>query len=63
MDFSNIEVDVLEFDSRDYPEFSDAFIVTAFWKDSGKELTDEELDEVNNNGEFVYDCVIKRIFG
>lgn len=35
-------------DPKDYPDFVDAFIVYAEWSD-GVELTDEELDTLNDN--------------
>jgi hypothetical protein len=58
---TDIEVDGI--DMSDYPDFCDAFIATAFWKDTGVELSEAELDELNDNhGEFVYDHVIKRIY-
>ena len=31
-------------DMYDYPDFCDAYADHAVWKDTGKELTDEELD-------------------
>lgn len=55
---TNIELDGI--DTSDYPDFVDAYIVSA--EIDGVELTDEELEELNRNGEFVYDCVLKRLF-
>lgn len=55
---SNIELDGI--DTNDYPDFCDAYIVSA--EIDGVELTNEELDELNRNSEFVYDCVLKRLF-
>lgn len=54
----NIELDGI--DHNDYPDFCDAFIESAEY--DGVELTDEELDELNCNSEFVYDCVLKHLF-
>lgn len=55
----NIEVDGI--DTRDYPDFVDAFI--SYAEMDGVELTDEQLDELNDNyPELIYDCVINRLF-
>lgn len=35
-------------DPSDYPDFCDAYIADAYWKDTGKVLTDEEIDMLNN---------------
>ena len=37
----NIEIDGV--DSKDYPDFTDAFASSAVWTDSGKELGSDEL--------------------
>ena len=36
------------FDLADYPKFCDSYISEATW-DNNKELTEDELEEVNNN--------------
>lgn len=59
LDFSSIELDGI--DTNDYPDFVDAFICNANYK-NGTELTDVELDELNNDGELVYQCVIDHLF-
>lgn len=38
----------------DYPDFSDAFISSAEFND-GTPLTDEELDQLNDDNGFVYE--------
>ena len=55
---TNIELGGI--DTNDYPDFVDAFIESA--EIDGVELTDSELDELNCNSEFVYDCVLKHLF-
>ena len=45
----------------DAPDFCDAFICWAEW-DDGTELTEEELDELNNDSSRVYDLVIAHIY-
>jgi hypothetical protein len=47
-------------DTSDYPDFVDAYIVSA--EIDGVELTDAEIEELNCNSEFVYDCVLKHLF-
>jgi hypothetical protein len=55
---TNIELGGI--DTSDYPDFCDAYIVSAEY--NGVELTDAELDELNCNSEFVYDCVLNQLF-
>ena len=55
----NIQVDGI--DTRDYPDFVDAFI--SYAEMDGVELTDEQLDELNDNyPDLIYDCVINHLF-
>ena len=55
---TNIELGGI--DTNDYPDFCDAFIESA--EIDGVELTDAEIEELNCNSEFVYDCVLKHLF-
>jgi len=55
---SNISVEGI--DLKDYPDFVNAFIDNADY--DGEPMTDEQLDEINEDTDFVYDCVIKQIF-
>jgi hypothetical protein len=57
-----IIVDSVVYDERDYPDFCDSYIESAYWKDTGNELTEEELDWLNDDSQFVYDAVIARVF-
>ena len=54
----------LEFDymPNQYPEFEDACITYAVWMNTGKELTDEELDTLNEDTEFVYEALQDHIY-
>ena len=54
----NIEVDGI--DTKDYPDFCDAFIASADY--DGKEMTEEQLDELNEDSYFVYECVQNHLF-
>lgn len=47
-------------DMKDYPDFCDAYIESADY--DGWEMTEEELDKLNQNREYVYEQVIKWIF-
>ena len=62
-DYTQIEdVDVDGIDMGDYPDFCDAFICSAYWKD-GTPLTEEEVDELNmNHREIVDEYVAERLF-
>tara|TARA_R110000765_G_scaffold97947_1_gene184127 strand:- start:192 stop:404 length:213 start_codon:yes stop_codon:yes gene_type:complete len=53
----NIEVDGIDF--KDYPDFSNAYIVSADY--DGKPMTDEQLDEINDDGDFQYECIMNDI--
>jgi hypothetical protein len=46
-------------DYTDYPDFCDAFIVSA--TNAGIPLTDAELDELNDDRSFVHEQVLKHI--
>ena len=55
----NLEVDGI--DTRDYPDFVDAFI--SYAEIDGVELTDEQLDELTSEyPDLVYDLVINKLF-
>jgi hypothetical protein len=55
---TNIELGGI--DTNDYPDFCDAYIVSAEY--NGVELTDAEIEELNCDSSFVYDCVLKELF-
>lgn len=46
----------------DSPDYCDAFIANARWADTGAELTDDELDKVNEDRDLVHDAVYNYIF-
>jgi len=50
---TNVSLDGL--DHRDYPDYCDAFIDSADY--DGEEMTDEQLDELNEDYELVYELV------
>lgn len=55
--YLNIEIDV---NTRDYPDFCDSFITYAEHLD-GTPLNDDELDELNDDGDFVYELCLRKL--
>ena len=54
----NIEIDGIE--PKDYPDFSNAYIVSADY--DGVPMTDEQLDELNEDGDFQHECIMNDIY-
>jgi hypothetical protein len=44
-----IDIQVDNVDTKDYPDFVDAYVTYAVWADTGKELTEDELDQLNDS--------------
>ena len=57
---TDIEIDNI--DLRDYPDFSDASIISATFKDTGVELTEKELDILNDKSDIKYELVYNWLF-
>ncbi len=63
MNYEQIEdIEVEGIDFSDYPDFCDAFIASATWEDTGEALNEAELEELNEDGDFVYNAVINRLY-
>jgi len=63
MKFGTWEVEDIELDdinSDDYPDFCDAYICAATV--NGEDATEEQLDALNDDSDFVYERVIENIF-
>ncbi len=61
LDYSKIRgVRVAGINTRDYPDFVDAFIEEAEY--DGREMTEDELDVLNEDSEFIYDAVMQHLF-
>ena len=61
IDFSKISnVSVADVDMKDYPDFCDAYIEEC--EIDGRLATDEELDVINDNSDFVYEAVMDYVF-
>lgn len=55
---TDVEVDGI--DHRDAPDFCDAYISSAYYK--GREMTEIELERLNEDRDFVYQKVMDRIY-
>jgi len=61
LDFSKIyDIYVADINGKDYPDFADAYIEEAYFED--RELTQEEYDYINDDGDFVYSCIENQIY-
>jgi hypothetical protein len=61
LDYTKIEdVEVDGIDYRDAPDFCDAYISSATYM--GREMTDDELEVLNDDGDFRYQATIDRIY-
>lgn len=54
------DIYVADINGNDYPDFSDAYIEEAYF--DGRELTQEEYDYINDDGDFVYTCIENQIY-
>lgn len=58
-----VDLEIEDIDTSDAPDFCDAYVSFAVWKDTGKALTDEELEAFNDTcGDQVYDAVIDYLY-
>lgn len=61
LDFSEIEdIEFEDINYGDAPDFSDAFISYATYR--GRDLTEEELERVNDDGSFKYDKLMDYLY-
>lgn len=61
LDYSQItDIEIEGIDYKDAPDFVDAYISNASYM--GRDATDEELDAMNDDSSFVYECVMERIY-
>src|SRR6185312_4736552 len=61
LDYSRIEdVQIDGIDTKDYPDFCDAFIASATYK--GRDMTEVELDRLNEDRDFVYEKVQEYLY-
>lgn len=61
LDYSKItDAHVTNIDMTDFPDFCDAFIESANYE--GREMTEDELEKLNEDGSYIYDRVMERIY-
>jgi hypothetical protein len=61
MDLNKLEmIEVDGIDYKDYPDFCDAYI--SYAEINGKEVTDAQYDEINDDRDFVYNQVLNHIY-
>jgi len=62
LDYSKIDMASIDMhiDTSDYPDFVDSYILKADY--DGRPMTDAELDVLNDDSDFVYEQVLKRIY-
>lgn len=53
-------IELAGIDMNDYPDFCDAYIVSATI--DGKQMTSQQIDEINENSDFVYKCVMNYLY-
>ena len=62
IDTNLVESLEFDYDQKQYPEYEDSCIISASWKNTGKELSDEELEKLNEDSEFVYESLQEHIY-
>jgi len=61
VEYSKIDnIDVDGICTSDYPEFCDAYIASADY--DGVEMTEDQLEQLNEDSDFVYQCVLDQLF-
>ena len=61
IDYSKVDNVVVEnIDMSDYPDFSDAHIVSADY--DGKPMSEVQIELLNEDSDFVYWCVQERLY-
>lgn len=59
IDYSSLQIDGI--DSKDYPDFADAFFCYGEYED-GTPLSDETLEKLTENGELLYEYITNTIY-
>jgi hypothetical protein len=61
LDYTQIkDIEVDGIDHADYPDYVDAFISSCTI--DGREATDAELDQLNEDSDFIYECVMDYLY-
>jgi hypothetical protein len=56
------DIEVEDIDTRDAPDFCDAYIATAHWEDTGESLSNDELEALNQDGDLVYEATMLQLY-
>jgi len=59
VDYASLEVDGI--DTRDYPDFCDAFFLSGQYTD-GTDIPDDVLDDLTSDGDLLYEHILKHIY-
>lgn len=60
-DITDIEIDGINY--KDHPDYCDAFISSATWRSSLTALTENQINQLNeNHSDFVYESVQKHLY-
>ena len=51
----------LDYNMKQWPRFEDAYVVNAVHASSGRQLTDPEIDAINEDIELVYELVYREL--
>jgi hypothetical protein len=58
-----VDLEVEDIYTSDYPDFCDAYVSRAVWKDTGTELTADEIEEYADKcSDQVYNAVMERLY-
>jgi hypothetical protein len=57
-----VDVELDGIDHRDAPDYCDTYITRAVWEDTGEDLTDSELDDLNGDRDFVYEKLMQKLY-
>lgn len=60
MDKSLIDNIEFDYDSNDYPDFSDAMIISADY--NGIPMDEDQLDEINDDSDFIHETFLTQLF-
>lgn len=61
LDLSQIDnIQIAGVNTKDYPDFCNAYVESADY--IGKPMTEKQLDELNNCGDFVYEKTIESLY-
>lgn len=57
-----VDIEVDGIDTRDAPDFCDAYISDAYWFDTDEPLSEDELEELNEDTTLIYERVLQQLY-